>query len=123
MAGALDSIMRSVAQSLVGTFGTTGVLTTYSGGSYDPITDTTSAGTATDTTVPCSPPAEYENYVIDGTRIQTGDMKVLIPALDYGTAPNTAQKFTIRGAQYNVISVMPVSSGNQEAAWEIQLRR
>lgn len=123
MAGALDGMMRSVAKSLIGTFGTTATITTHTGGNYDPITDGTVPGSDVQVVVPCSPPEEYKNYVIDGTRIQTGDMKILIPALVYATSPVTAQTITIRGQIYKIISVIPVSSGNQEAVWEVQLRR
>ena len=123
MAGALDKVMRSVAKNLIGSFGTTAVITTYTGGTYDPITDATIPGEGVQTVITCSPPSEYKSYVIDGTRIQTGDMKILIPALVYETAPTTDQTVTIRGDTYKVIGVMPISSGNQEAVWEVQLRR
>ena len=123
MAGALDSVMRSVAKSLIGTFGTTATINTPTGGSYDRYTDGTVPGINVQTIVPCSPPAEYKNSVIDGTRIQAGDMKILIPALVYTTAPTTAQTVTVRGAIYKIVSVYPISSGNLEAVWEVQLRR
>lgn len=122
MSGLLDSVMRGVASNLISTFGTVGKIITYAATSYDPVTDTTTGGVESETTVICSPPMAYKNAEVDGKRILVSDLRVMVPFASYETQPSTDQRFEIAGNEYAIISVMPIYSGNYAAVWELQIR-
>lgn len=123
MAGALDSLFSSLSKNLIGTFGTGGKLISRTAGTYDPETGLSSGSATTEYAVNCSPPEKYSRREIDGTRILDGDLSVMVASADYATKPTTAMTFAVRGQTFGVISVEPISSGNQDAVWKLQLRR
>jgi hypothetical protein len=75
-----------------------------------------------DTSVKITPPAPYEQRRIDGTIIQIGDQRTMISS-KAGIVPISADLFIIGGATWQVITILPIVSGEQTAAYEIQLRQ
>ena len=66
---------------------------------------------------------EYENREIDGSRIQTGDKKVLVSAVGLSPEPSTADRIDIGGEEHAVVSVKPLSPAGTAVFYEVQARR
>lgn len=131
--GTLDDAMASVAESLIDTFVTNkatfrreGDSETFSGG------ETTSADL--DWSIKVGVPEPFTNREIDGTQIKTGDLKVMVarkhveaatptsPAFG-GIDPKTDRViFSGETKEYRIVRMDPVMSGDQAAAWNLQLR-
>ncbi len=88
---------------------------------YDPVTGKNTESNS-DTSVTITPPAPYEQRRIDGTLIQLGDQRTMISSRS-GVVPKSADLFIIGGATWQVVAVFPIVSGEQTAAYEIQLRQ
>ena len=76
----------------------------------------------TDTSIKITPPAPYEQRRIDGTVIQLGDQRIMLSSRA-GVIPQSADLFIIGGQTWQVITVFPIISGEQTAAYEVQLRQ
>ena len=66
---------------------------------------------------------DYENREIDGTRIQTGDKKVLVSAVGLSPEPTTVDRIAISGEEHSVMSVKPLSPAGTVVLYEVQARR
>jgi hypothetical protein len=75
-----------------------------------------------DTSVTITPPAPYEQRRIDGTIIQLGDQRIMMSSRS-GVVPQSADLFVIGGVTWQVITIFPIVSGEQTAAYEVQLRQ
>lgn len=75
-----------------------------------------------DTTVKITPPNPYSQNRIDGTLIQQGDMMIMMSS-NAGIVPQLSDKFVIGGNIWQVVNVKPIVSGEQTAAYDIQLRQ
>ena len=126
MTGALDSLARGLASSLLGQYGKAMTLTRTVAGAYDPATGTTGAPTVTAVAV---------NGYLDGFSlqgygtafkeglIQDGDQKASIPALGLSFDPAPGDTLTIDGWPWTVIKAQPTWSGEQVAMWDLQVRK
>lgn len=121
MATSLDNRFRPMAHNLIAKYGKTVTFTKTTAGTFDPVTGTTAGSTSTDTVVKVVPPAAVDVAEVNGTSIQTGDMKVSVAAVDY--TPDINQTVTIDGATYDIISVSPVYSGELVALYDCQVRK
>jgi hypothetical protein len=121
MPTAFDQIFVPLATQLVdNTFGFDATFRRVSR-TYDPATGK-NTGSNTDTTVKITPPAPYSQRRIDGTVIQLGDQQIMISS-ESGVVPQSADLFVIGGAVWQVVAVFPIVSGEQTAAYNIQLRQ
>jgi len=75
-----------------------------------------------DTTVKITPPSPYDQRRIDGTLIKDGDQQIQMSS-NSGVVPQLADLFVISGATWQVVRVSPIVSGEQTAAYAIQLRQ
>lgn len=75
-----------------------------------------------DTSVTITPPAPYEQRRIDGTVIQLGDQRIMLSAKS-GIVPESTDFFIIGGQTWQVVAIFPIVSGEQTAAYEVQLRQ
>lgn len=83
------------------------------GPAYDP-------GPSTYVDYPCRGMVDsYNDFVIDGTRIQTGDVKTVILTDTLSITPTTADTATIRGKTYSIVNV---SADPAQATWVVQGR-
>lgn len=121
--GVLDGPMAEVAKTLTGTFGRAATLKRYSTPVYDDVTGKTSSGTPTD--VPCSVVlSEYSDARIDGTLIRAGDRRAIVSRTEVGSKPVADRDTLVLGSEtWRIVRVRAYSSGEQEAAFELQLRR
>lgn len=88
---------------------------------YDPATGKNTNSNA-DTSVVITPPAPYEQRRIDGTLIQLGDQRIMMSSRS-GVVPQSADQFIIGGVTWQVVAIFPIVSGEQTAAYEVQLRQ
>ncbi|WP_297803413.1 hypothetical protein [uncultured Brevundimonas sp.] len=62
----------------------------------------------------------YRNFEIDGTRIQSGDKRVLVSHM--AQTPTTQDQIVIAGESHAIVSVKPLSPGGVVIMWEVQAR-
>ena len=121
MTGALDNIMRPLAQDLIEKFGGS-VSYFQTTETYDATTGKTSQ-TETERTVVITPPQPYNQNRINDTTIQVGDLETMVKALNLGFTPAIGDKVLFDGSRWQVVSVMPLYSGALAAAYTLQLRQ
>lgn len=92
-------------------------VTTY--GEYDPSTGT--GGETTYVDHACQGwPESYGEDTIDGTRIRSSDLKVMVLTPTIGVEPGTSDQVIVAGEVYSIINMTRDASG---ALYEIQARR
>ena len=86
-------------------------------------------------TVLGSPPLDYDISMIDEKNVQRGDVRVIVPfkqsdtktldSIDFASfrRDRPGQTFDIDGDTLTAVTVRPLHSGSQIAAFEFQLRR
>ena len=112
-----------VANRLITKYGGSVTLVYKTGGTYDKATMTaTGEGTITNT-VSATPPQPYRTDEIDGTTLQTGDLRTYIPSHQVTSAPPKGASVTVDGEQWRIMETNPVKSGNDVCMYELQLRR
>ena len=118
----LDQVFRNLARDLPRQVSGKEVTARKVSSTYDPATGTT-IETTTDYPTAASPPAPYSQGHIDGQLVQSGDMQVIVPALDVTEAPKTGWLVIMGGDEWSVVSVEWMWSGGQVAAYQLQVRR
>lgn len=98
--------MAATAARLIEQFGTPVNLKRTVGGSVDPVTGVETAGTET-VYVPNGIFKEYDEKMIDGTRIQYGDRMLI---LDNTIEPIASDEIEISGNYWNVVSPIKAKS-------------
>lgn len=123
--GILDGPFRSLAKTLIGTLGASATLTRTTPGEYDPISGLSGMPRTTNYSVKISPPERYsrQDVATGQGAIQQDDFRVLVAASALSIEPS-AQTDTLRvaGTVFKVIALAPVYSGDQVAAYEMQVR-
>lgn len=119
----LDARFRSLARKMTGKYGKA-ITLRKTESTYDPATGQTTE-TTTDYAVKTEPPQPYEQRYIDGQLIQTGDMRLLVAATDPGLTdtPDLEWKALMDGDTWQIVTIRPIWSGEQVAAYELQTRR
>ena len=121
--GLLDDIMPGIATDLINTFGSTATLIYAGSSSYNAATGVDTIGAATEVAVSASPPVPYDINTVDNTSIQQGDLKTLIPAEQVtATIIPQSSKLRIDSIDYLIVNIYPIKSGNDVAAYELQIR-
>ena len=131
MPGLLDSILLQQAFSICNSLGKNYTCKAQSQ-SFNPDTGLV-ATTETSLTVLGSPPINYEDGLIDEDNYRRGDVRVIVPFKQSDTKDlddsefnnfnrGPGQRFTIDGKEFTSISVVPMYSGENIAAYEYQLR-
>jgi hypothetical protein len=120
----LDGPMGRLADTLTRQFGRVVYVVRPGSEEYDPAT-----GRPGRLNLPVRVPvtAVIEDYVaseIDGTLILAGDRKALVPRVQLGfeIVPG-ADKLLVGGEEWSIVRVVGYSSGDQEAAYTLQVRR
>lgn len=121
----LDGPLGSVAKTLTKTFGRSATITRPgSGGSYDPASgDITGAGSTTTTS--CSIVFdESAVHLFDEALVRQGDRAGIVARTELGFQPNPGEDtLTEGGRDWEIADVKLYSSGAQEAAYALLLRR
>lgn len=119
----LDDKLVPAAQRLINKFGKTATVTTEAAKTYDPETGKTSNTGETVNTVKISPPAPYEIRYITAGVVDVGDQRTIIAAKDLTFTLKTGQLLTVDSDKWRIVSVNSIRSGEQIAAFELQLRK
>jgi hypothetical protein len=117
---ALAPGLRNVSKCLIDRFGTSVTVTTVAEGSYNTATRTVT-NTETATTLK-GVWEEFTDREIDGTAIQVGDRKLIVPAKDLATKPDASAKVTIGTLVMKVIRVEDFMVEGSAAAYRLHLR-
>jgi hypothetical protein len=70
--------------------------------------------------VKCSPPTPFIQ-TLDGTRIVTEDLSVMVAAQGLAITPEVRHKFRLAGKLYRVLGVDPVYGGDDPVAYALRL--
>lgn len=118
----LDGPMGQVAASLLGTFGRAATLRRAPSNEIE-YTGIESEGAAT--TYPCSVVfEEFNESRIDGSTVQQGDRKAIVARSTLTVQPNPTTDVLIEGGRtWRIVGVTGYSSGSQEAAYALHVRR
>ena len=92
-----------------------------SGGVCDPITQTCEGGSDPVTYTAIGVKVGYEQSVINGLNIRSGDQRLFVPALGF-IRPDVDDHITVGGETYFIISVEVVAPGNEDVLYVIQVR-
>lgn len=119
MSDAFYNSMAATASKLITKFGAQGTIKRTTGGSIDPVTGDTTAGT-TVTYTPNTIVQRYADELIDGTRILSSDRLII---LDNTIEPLTTDKITIRGEDWTIVSVSESRPAGIPLVYFVQARR
>lgn len=120
----LDQPMGKLAKSLIGKFGRSATLKRSSTAYYDASVGKNRATSPTD--VSCTVViTEFEQREVDGSLVKAGDRKGLVSASALGNVEPVANRDTLveGGRTWQIVRFIGYSSGAQEAAYELHLRR
>lgn len=115
------STFVNVANTLITKFGGSATLTHKPAGTYNPATSTASSTPTTNTVQAVGIP--YDEKLIDGTLILTGDLQVFVAPHGVTSDPQAADKLTIGGASYTVIKCKIYKPASVVVLYELQVRK
>jgi hypothetical protein len=126
--GRLDTRIQNRVSSIVQGLRTTKATITRTVSIFNPLTGEEQAKQVHKYKTFVSPPANYRDTEIDGSAIKRGDQRVIIPAIDLAIEPDSETDVLAMGAipneiTYQIVTVQPISPGDEIAAWKVQLRR
>lgn len=118
-----------VAKQLIDKFGTSATLRRKTK-TFDPATGTNTTST-TDYSIKVTPPlagvekvGAYRRDVIQNTTVPINEITVTFASSGLAIEPNPTTDFLIfRGATYQIVRVLPVISGDEIAAWQVQAKQ
>lgn len=119
-----DDIFGNLATQLIDkTFGTQAVVRRESA-TYDPVTGNNEKSSS-NFTVFISPPAPVDQQrLADGSVFQRDDAVCLVARQGLSIVPNpTSDKLIWNGGTYQIVVVRPIVSGDENAAYELVIRR
>lgn len=127
--GLLDGPLRSVASTLVGLFTDIPLVFQVKTSSYNPLTGVAIA-TSVAKNVKASPPYAFTQEEQSDSALNKDDLKVIIAALDaeavgLDVSPSSEKQVfcTREGIKYRVHTTKPITSGDQQAAVILFLRK
>lgn len=122
--GALDNAFRSLASTLIGAFSSTPA--TYTRApvpKYDARTGNELVPAPTTYSVKITPPQPYRKGEVDGTSVQSKDLRCYVAAKDLPIDPDPrTDSLTWKGFTFQVISATPVGTADANVMTELQLR-
>lgn len=111
--------LRIVAADLLKEFGQLITIKRKTGEQYDPATGSNQQAIETYTGYGCA--FHYSNNEIDGMRILTGDMVVLLENM--ATTPVIGDSVLVNGMEMRLISIERVSPANIDVIYKLQVRQ
>ena len=113
--------LQGTAGRLLGGKGRAMTLRKRTPGAYDPATG--AAGVTAADTACVGAQFPFPALLIDGTRIQVGDQKVLLSASGLAVEPDTGDQLLIGGAVHSIVTVQPIGPDGTVVVWKLQVRR
>lgn len=121
----LDGPVKAAVDAVLGVLGISVTLSRMSeAGNYDPITGSEGLGTASTAVFKASPPTRYKHNQVDGTRIRMNDLQIILATKDQTVVPDPAtDTLLIAGVSYTIVDVESIYTGDEAAAYTLQIRR
>ena len=117
----LDTAFAEMALEMVEEFGITAAFTAKAS-AHSTATMTTTPG-ADLGDVKVSPFFDYESKYIDGDLIRATDQHFIVPGSGLAFVPEQGQRIAYLGVTYQAVRVRQFWSGEQVAAYDVQVRR
>jgi len=119
----LDKALVPAALKMINEFGRDMEFTIFHETSYDPATGVGSENICQTLTAKASPPINYDKRYVDGDSVQRGDARIFLAASGLAFTPEPDMHVKFDTFEFKAIAVLPLHSGEQVAAYEVQLRR
>ena len=117
----LGQQLATVARDLINEFGEWAQFSRVEGGTFNPVTGTKTGETSTTWDLKVTPMA-YETQAFDGESIQTGDIKLMLAAVDY--VPQTNDRVRFNNQDWFVISIPEFTRlQGRDVVYEVQVRK
>lgn len=123
MSTALDLRLVPKVLSIIDRYGTTVTFKEPVGQVNDPKTGTVTVASVTSHSAKVTPPAPYDVRMVDGDLIRRDDCKVILAAQGLAWVPTLTWSVQIGSETWTIVAVSPLRTGDDVAAYEIQLRR
>ena len=123
--GAKDAGFRALGKRLIDKYRTVESTLVRTPTGYDPMTGT-SSGVASSAQVLPSPAFPYDLARIDGDTVRVSDLYCYVSAVDTdaaGVSPIPSSDVLVSLDGFAVVAAMPLESGDQHAAYQLQLRQ
>ena len=126
----LDGPLGVMADQLIGTLGTSIVVVREDRGTFDPTTQSATDGTDVEVSLKGSV-TEYRRHEIDGLNVLAKDRKLMIAGdaveratdLVGGIVEGDRVRFGVETAEWRIVHIEPIQSGDEIAAYALQIRR
>lgn len=120
----LDGPLRTVAQTVLNTFGKAGTLVLVTPGAYDPATGNTAAPTEASFSVRAISEQYKARFAIaESDGVRQGDLQRTIAALGVSRQPANTDRYTEDSITYKVVHVDIVSGGDLGVLYILHLKR
>ena len=124
MTTAFDDEFVPLALEMIEEDGKSVIFKTYPAAAYDPASGETVVGSVTSSSEKVIPPFHYEEKYINGDTIQLGDMQTGIAASGLAFVPDPSiTKVVIDSAEWTIVNMNSIYSGEEIALYMLQLRK
>lgn len=121
----VDEAIKAARDSVLSQFGRSVTYIEVPDGSYNEVTgEFTTSGAEVRKTIKVAPPQPYKRNEVDGSRIQDGDLRTVLSALDFQTTePKVGDRIEIGNDVYTIVDANPLSGSGELIAYWPQLRK
>lgn len=123
MPTALDKVLVPATLDIIKRVGRNMNFTFPRATSYDPATGEGFESIVKTLTVKASPPIDFQQQYVNGDSVRRGDVRIFLAAKGLAFIPIIDMLVEFDSEKFKVISVLPLHSGEQVAAYELQCRR
>ena len=123
MPTSLDRELRPAALEIINEVGRNMDFSFPLAKSYDPVTGVGSESICKTLTAKASPPIDFEQRYVNDDSVKRGDVKIFLAAKGLAFTPIIDMEVKFDGISFKAIAVLPIYSGEQIAAFEVQLRK
>ena len=123
MATSLDKTLVPVVLAIINKVGRDMDFTFPRASSYNPVDGVGSEAIRKTLTVKASPPIDFEQRYIDGDSVRRGDVRIFLAASGLAFTPERDMLVKFDNEEFKTVAVLPLHSGEQIAAFELQMRR
>jgi len=113
--------IQDTASRLLRKYGETVSIRFETGGDIDPATGQTRSAADVVTIIGFGYPSNYEQGEIDGTHIETGDIRLVLERINQ--RPETSWRCTIDDKSYRIMDVQPIRKSGFDVLYIVQLRQ
>ena len=119
----LDDRILPLIPQLLTSLGKTVRFFVVESGEYSPESGSVGPGTTTAVDLKATPPEAMKVGLQDGDIVKVGDVRILIAAEGLAFTPEATQQVKIDSDRWRIVHTEPIYSGEEIAAYQIQLRK